>query len=45
MGNTVDVNESEYAMASLEVKLAAVHRFETVVGSGGAGTSRTRRGF
>lgn len=31
MGNTVNVNENEYAMASLEIKLAAVRQFETVV--------------
>jgi integrase len=30
MGNTVDVNENEYAVASLEKKLAAVRRLETV---------------
>ena len=36
MGNTVDVNENEYAMASLDVKLAAVRRFETVVDSAAA---------
>ena len=36
MGNTVDVNENEYAMASLEVKLAAVRQFETVVDSAAA---------
>jgi integrase len=36
MGNTVNVNENEYAMASLEVKLAAVRQFETVVDSAAA---------
>lgn len=36
MGNTVDVNENEYAMASVEVKLAAVRQFETVVDSAAA---------
>lgn len=31
MGNTVDVNENEYAVASFEQKLAAVRRLETAV--------------
>ena len=31
MGNTVDVNENEYAVASFEQKLAAVRRLESVV--------------
>jgi integrase len=31
MGNTVDVNENEYAVASFEKKLAAVRRLESVV--------------
>jgi len=31
MGNTVDVNENEYAVASFEQKLAAVRKLESVV--------------
>jgi integrase len=31
MGNTVDVNENEYAVATFEEKLAAVRKFESVV--------------
>jgi integrase len=31
MGNTVDVNENEYAVATFEQKLAAVRRLETAV--------------
>jgi integrase len=31
MGNTVNVNENEYAVASFEQKLAAVRRLETAV--------------
>ena len=31
VGNTVDVNESEYAVASFEQKLAAVRLLETAV--------------
>ena len=31
MGNTVDVNENEYAVASFEQKLAGVRRLETAV--------------
>jgi hypothetical protein len=31
MGNTVDVNENEYAVASFEQKLAAVRKLETAV--------------
>ena len=31
MGNTVDVNENEYAVASFEQKLAAVVKLETAV--------------
>ena len=31
MGNTVDVNENEYAVASFEQKLVAVRRLETAV--------------
>ena len=31
MGNTVDVNENEYAVATFEEKLAAVRGFESVV--------------
>lgn len=31
MGNTVDVNENEYAVASFEQKLAAVRLLETAV--------------
>jgi hypothetical protein len=31
MGNTVDVNENEYAVASFQQKLAAVRRLETAV--------------
>ena len=31
MGNTVDVNENEYAVASFEQKLAAIRELETVV--------------
>jgi integrase len=31
MGNTVDVNENEYAMATFEQKLAAVEKLETAV--------------
>jgi hypothetical protein len=31
MGNTVDVNENEYAMASFEQKLAAARKLESVV--------------
>lgn len=31
MGNTVDVNEKEYAVASFEQKLAGVRKLESVV--------------
>ena len=31
MGNTVDVNENEYAVASFEQKLAGVRKLESVV--------------
>jgi hypothetical protein len=31
MGNTVDVNENEYAVASLKQKLAAVRKVEAAV--------------
>ena len=31
MGNTVEVNENEYAVASFEQKLAAVRKLESVV--------------
>ncbi len=31
MGNTVDVNENEYAVASFDEKLAAVRKLESVV--------------
>ena len=31
MGNTVDVNENEYAVATFEQKLAAVRKLESVV--------------
>jgi hypothetical protein len=31
MGNTVDVNENEYAVTSFEQKLAAVRLLETAV--------------
>ena len=31
MGNTVNVNENEYAVATFEQKLAAVEKLETVV--------------
>jgi hypothetical protein len=31
IGNTVDVNENEYAVASFEQKLVAVRRLETAV--------------
>ena len=31
MGNTVDVNENEYAVASFEQKLAAVRKRESIV--------------
>ena len=31
MGNSVDVNENEYAVASFEQKLAAVRKLESVV--------------
>jgi integrase len=34
MGNTVDVNENEYAVAGFEDKLAAVRRLELVVSDG-----------
>ncbi|MGC2657194.1 MAG: tyrosine-type recombinase/integrase [Bryobacteraceae bacterium] len=40
MGNTVDVNENEYAVTSFEQKLAAVRLLETAVLSGGAGSTR-----
>ena len=36
MGNTVDVNENEYAVASFEQKLAAVRLLETAILQGGA---------
>ncbi|MFZ0592258.1 MAG: tyrosine-type recombinase/integrase [Bryobacteraceae bacterium] len=36
MGNTVDVNENEYAVASFEQKLAAVRLLETAVFNDGA---------
>ena len=39
MGNTVDVNENEYAVTSFEQKLAAVRLLETAVLNGGAGSS------
>lgn len=31
MGNTVDVNGNEYAVATFEEKLAAMRRFESAV--------------
>jgi hypothetical protein len=31
MGNTVNVNENEYAVATFEQKLAAVEKLETAV--------------
>ena len=31
MGNTVDANENEYAVATFEEKFAAVRRFESAV--------------
>ena len=31
MGNTVDVNENEYAISSLEDRLAAVRKLESTV--------------
>lgn len=31
MGNTVDVNENQYAVATFEEKLAAVRHLESVV--------------
>ncbi len=40
MGNTVDVNENEYAVATFEQKLAAVRLLETAVIDGGARSSR-----
>jgi hypothetical protein len=40
MGNTVDVNENEYAVASFEQKLAAVRLFETAILQNGAGGTR-----
>jgi hypothetical protein len=46
MGNTVDVNENEYAVASFEEKLAAV-RLESVSSfrNGVAGSARSMRLF
>ncbi|MDQ2843222.1 MAG: hypothetical protein M3Y72_19725 [Acidobacteriota bacterium] len=32
MGNSVDVNENEYAVSSFEVRLAAVRKLESAVG-------------
>lgn len=40
MGNTVDVNENEYAVTSFEQKLAAVRLLETAVLNGGAGSAQ-----
>ncbi len=40
MGNTVDVNENEYAVASFEQKLAAVRLLETAILQNGAGGTR-----
>lgn len=40
MGNTVDVNENEYAVASFEQKLAAVRLLETAILQNGAGSTR-----
>jgi len=31
MGNSVDVNENEYAVSSFEVRLAAVRKLESAV--------------
>lgn len=42
MGNTVNVNENEYAVASFEQKLAAVRRLETAAINNGAGSSRKK---
>jgi integrase len=40
MGNTVDVNENEYAVASFDQKLAAVRLLETAILRNGAGGTR-----
>jgi integrase len=40
MGNTVDVNENEYAVASFEAKLEAVRLLETAILQNGAGSAR-----
>lgn len=40
MGNTVDVNENEYAVASFEAKLEAVRLLETAILQNGAGSTR-----
>ena len=45
MGNTVDVNENEYAVASFEQKLAAFANWNQSSFNDGAGSSRMLRLF
>lgn len=42
MGNTVNVNEDEFEVPSLEQKLAAAYRLETAAIDSGAGSPAKR---
>ena len=49
-GNSVDVNENEYAVSSFEARLAAVRKLETFVENGGfreqdSDSPRTKHGL